>query len=113
MKSMKKKRGWTGQFCRDVTPAEARQVEGSGPAGGKYGRWRGGSWMAALDPNQGEWIGAAVEMRDRMQPVSVSPGNRVSLQRTIRMTPAMSDGFRVRGRRSSPIGFPGRCTDAW
>jgi deoxyribonuclease V len=61
---------------------------------GELGR-KAGSSTALVDPKKGEWIGAAVRTRDGVQPVYVSRGNRVSLQTAIRMTLAVSDGFRI------------------
>jgi deoxyribonuclease V len=56
---------------------------------------KAGSWTALVDPKKGEWIGAALRTRDGVKPVYVSQGNRVSLQTAIRMTLAVSDGFRI------------------
>jgi deoxyribonuclease V len=54
-----------------------------------------GSWTELVDPKNGECIGAAVRTRDGVQPVYVSQGNRVSLETAIRLTLAVSDGFRI------------------
>ena len=61
---------------------------------GELGK-KAGSWAALVDPKKGEWIGAALRTRDGVKPVYVSQGNRVSLQTAIRMTLAVSDGFRI------------------
>jgi deoxyribonuclease V len=54
-----------------------------------------GSWTELVDPKNGERIGAAVRARDGVKPMYVSQGNRVSLDTAIRMTLAVSDGFRI------------------
>jgi deoxyribonuclease V len=54
-----------------------------------------GSWTELVDPKNEERIGAAVRTRDGVKPVYVSQGNRVSLETAIRMTLAVSDGFRI------------------
>jgi deoxyribonuclease V len=54
-----------------------------------------GSWTGLVDPKNGERIGAAVRTRDGVKPVYVSQGNRVSLETAIRLTLAVSDGFRI------------------
>jgi len=56
---------------------------------------KAGSWTALLDPGNDERIGAAVRTRDGVTPVYVSQGNRVSLETAIRLTLAVSDGFRI------------------
>lgn len=56
---------------------------------------KAGNWAELLDPKNGERIGAAVRTRDGVKPVYVSQGNRVSLETAIRMTLAVSDGFRI------------------
>jgi len=56
---------------------------------------RAGIWAELVDPKNGERIGAAVRTRDGVKPVYVSQGNRVSLETAIRMTLAVSDGFRI------------------
>ena len=57
---------------------------------------KAGSWTALIDPKAaGETIGAAVRTRDRVNPVYVSQGHRVSLETTIRMTLAVCDGTRI------------------
>ena len=61
---------------------------------GELGK-KAGSWAALVDPKMGECIGAALRTRDGVKPVFVSQGNRVSLQTAIRMTLAVTDGFRI------------------
>jgi deoxyribonuclease V len=56
---------------------------------------KAGSWGELVDPKNGERIGAAVRTRDGVRPVYVSQGNRMSLETAIRMTLAVSDGFRI------------------
>jgi len=56
---------------------------------------KAGSWTGLVDPQNGERIGAAVRTRDGVRPVYVSQGNRVSLETAIRLTLAVSDGFRI------------------
>jgi deoxyribonuclease V len=64
---------------------------------GEHGQLEGkaGSWAGLVDPKNGERIGAAVRTRDGVKPVYVSQGNRVTLETAIRMTLAVSDGFRI------------------
>jgi deoxyribonuclease V len=55
-----------------------------------------GSWTALIDEKaNGERIGAAVRTRDRVQPMYVSQGHRVSLETAVRLTLQATDGFRV------------------
>ena len=54
-----------------------------------------GNWTPLIDPKNAERIGAAVRTRDGVKPVYVSQGNRVSLETSIRLTLAVSDGFRI------------------
>jgi deoxyribonuclease V len=61
---------------------------------GELGK-KAGSWVELVDPKNGERIGAAVRTRDGVKPVYVSPGNRVSLETAIRLTQAVSGGFRI------------------
>jgi deoxyribonuclease V len=57
---------------------------------------KAGSWAPLIDEAaNGERIGAAVRTRDGVQPVYVSQGNRVSLETAIRLTLAVTDGFRI------------------
>lgn len=55
-----------------------------------------GSWTPLTDEDcNGECIGAALRTRTSVKPIFVSPGNRVSLETSIRLTLAVSDGFRI------------------
>jgi deoxyribonuclease V len=54
-----------------------------------------GSSTDLIDPKNGERIGAALRTRDGVKPVYVSQGHRVSLETAIRLTLAVSDGFRI------------------
>lgn len=63
---------------------------------GELGK-KAGSWTGLMDPKNGERIGAAVRTRDGVRPVYVSQGNRVSLETAVRLTLAVSDGFRIPG----------------
>jgi len=56
---------------------------------------KAGSWTKLVDPKNGERIGAAVRTREGGKPIYVSQGNRVSLDTAIRLTLAVSDGFRI------------------
>jgi len=56
---------------------------------------KAGSSAELVDPKNGERIGAAVRTRDGVNPVYISQGNRVSLETAIRLTLAVSDGFRI------------------
>jgi deoxyribonuclease V len=65
---------------------------------GKHGalNQKAGSWAELVDEAAGgERIGAAVRTRRGVRPVYVSQGNRVSLETAIRLTLAVSDGFRI------------------
>jgi len=61
---------------------------------GELGR-KAGCWRELVDPENGERIGAAVRTREGVKPVYVSQGNRVSLETAIRLTRAVSGGFRI------------------
>ncbi len=55
-----------------------------------------GSWTPLVDENGGgERIGAVVRTRKGVQPIYVSQGHRVSLETAIRLTLAVTDGFRI------------------
>jgi deoxyribonuclease V len=55
-----------------------------------------GSWAPLVDEDaNGECIGATVRTRTGVKPIYVSPGNRVSLASSIRLTLAVTDGHRV------------------
>jgi len=57
---------------------------------------RAGSWTPLLDQKAGgEQIGAVLRTRTGVQPIYVSQGNRVSLESAIRLTLAVTDGFRI------------------
>jgi deoxyribonuclease V len=57
---------------------------------------KAGSWAPLIDEAaKGERIGAVVRTRNGVQPVYVSQGNRVSLETAIRLTLAVTDGFRI------------------
>jgi len=65
---------------------------------GKHGalKEKAGSWAALLDGAAGgERIGVAVRTRSEVRPVYVSQGHRVSLETAIRLTLAVTDGFRI------------------
>lgn len=71
--------------------AKSLLVGGHGPLGEKAG-----SWTPLLDEKAGgEWIGAALRTRQNVRPIYVSQGHRVSLKTAIRLTLAVSDGFRI------------------
>jgi deoxyribonuclease V len=48
-----------------------------------------------VDPKSGEVIGAALRTRKGTRPVFVSPGHRISLKRSIELTLAVCDGYRL------------------
>lgn len=57
---------------------------------------RAGSWTPLLDEKAGgERIGAAVRTRTGVNPIYVSQGHRVSLESSIRLTLAVTDGYRI------------------
>ena len=56
---------------------------------------KAGSIAALLDPATGEQIGAAVRTARGVKPVYVSQGHRISLERAIEFTLAVSDAFRI------------------
>lgn len=57
---------------------------------------KAGSWVPLVDKKAGgERIGAALRTRTGVRPIYVSQGHRVSLQSAIRLTLAVSDGFRI------------------
>jgi deoxyribonuclease V len=65
---------------------------------GKHGALKEklGGWTELVDEAAGgERIGAAVRTRTGVRPVYVSQGHRVSLETAIRLTLAVSDGFRI------------------
>jgi deoxyribonuclease V len=57
---------------------------------------KSGSWTELVDPKaNGERIGAVVRTRKGIRPVYVSQGNRISLETAVRLTLAVTDGFRI------------------
>jgi deoxyribonuclease V len=57
---------------------------------------RAGSWTPLIDEKAGgERIGAVVRTRTRVRPIYVSQGHRVSLETSIRLTLAVTDGYRI------------------
>ena len=55
-----------------------------------------GSWTRLLDEKtKGELIGAVVRTRTGVRPIYVSQGHRVSLETSIRLTLAVTDGYRI------------------
>ncbi len=52
-----------------------------------------GAWTPLV--HDGETVGAAVRTRDRVKPVYVSQGHRISLSRAIALTLACTDGTRI------------------
>ena len=57
---------------------------------------KAGSWTPLLDENDGgERIGAAVRTRTGVKPIYVSQGHRVNLETSIRLTLAVTDGYRI------------------
>ncbi len=65
---------------------------------GTHGRLpeKAGNWTSLLDEKaSGERIGAVVRTRAGVRPSYVSQGHRVSLETAIRLTLAVTDGFRI------------------
>ncbi len=57
---------------------------------------KAGSWVPLVDKKGGgERIGAVLRTRSGVQPIYVSQGHRVSLETAVRLTLAVSDGFRI------------------
>jgi len=55
-----------------------------------------GSWTPLVDERAaGERIGAVVRTRERVRPIYVSQGHRVSLESAIRLTLQVTDGMRI------------------
>lgn len=52
-----------------------------------------GSWSPLTD--KGETIGAVLRTRDRIKPIFVSPGHRISLKTSIEIVLQCHDGFRI------------------
>lgn len=65
---------------------------------GTHGKLRkaAGNWSALVDEKAGgEKLGVALRTRRGVNPIYVSQGNKVSLQTAIRMTLAVTDGYRI------------------
>jgi deoxyribonuclease V len=65
---------------------------------GKHGvlKEKAGNWAELVDDKAGsERIGAVLRTRTGVRPVYISQGHRVSLERAIRLTLAVSDGYRI------------------
>jgi len=58
-------------------------------------RTSAGSSAPLLDPESGEVLGAVLRTRQGVQPVFVSQGHRISLERAVELTLAVSDGYRL------------------
>jgi deoxyribonuclease V len=57
---------------------------------------KAGSWTPLIDTKaDGERIGAAVRSRAGVRPIYISQGHRVSLETAIRLTLAVTDGYRI------------------
>ena len=57
---------------------------------------KAGSWTPLMDEKVGgERIGAVVRTRTAVRPIYVSQGHRVSLETSIRLTLAVTDGYRI------------------
>ena len=57
---------------------------------------KAGSWSPLVDEKTGgEQIGAVVRTRTGVKPIYVSQGHRVSLETSIRLTLAVTDGYRI------------------
>lgn len=57
---------------------------------------KAGSWTPLIDEKAGnECIGAALRTRTGVRPIYISQGHRVSLESAIRLTLAVTDGFRI------------------
>lgn len=57
---------------------------------------KAGSWTPVVDEKAGdERIGAVVRTRSGVKPIYVSQGHRVSLETAIRLTLAVTDGYRI------------------
>ena len=57
---------------------------------------RAGSWTPLVDEKAGgERIGAVLRTRTGVKPIYVSQGHRVSLETSIRLTIAVTDGYRI------------------
>jgi len=57
---------------------------------------KAGSYVELVDEKSGgERIGAALRTRDHVRPIYVSQGHRISLETAIRLTLAVTDGYRI------------------
>lgn len=57
---------------------------------------KAGSWVELVDEKAGgERIGAVLRTRDGVRPIYISQGHRISLETAIRLTLAVSDGYRT------------------
>jgi len=57
---------------------------------------KAGSWTELVDEKKGgEPIGAVLRTRDYVRPIYVSQGHHISLETAIRLTLAVSDGYRI------------------
>lgn len=57
---------------------------------------KAGSWTELVDEKAGgERIGAVLRTRDLTRPIYVSQGHRISVETAIRLTLAVSDGYRI------------------
>ena len=56
---------------------------------------RAGSTAKLLDPDSGETIGVVLRTADGVKPVYVSPGYRISIERSVELTLAVTDGRRI------------------
>ena len=56
---------------------------------------RAGSSAPLLDGESGEVLGAVLRTREGVRPVFISQGHRISLDRAVELTMAVSDGYRL------------------
>jgi deoxyribonuclease V len=57
---------------------------------------KAGSWTPLIDEKAGgQRIGAVLRTRGGVRPIYVSQGHRVSLETSIRLTLAVTDGYRI------------------
>jgi deoxyribonuclease V len=57
---------------------------------------KAGSYAELVDEKSGgERIGVALRTRDHVRPIYVSQGHRISLETAIRLTLAVTDGYRI------------------
>jgi deoxyribonuclease V len=55
--------------------------------------WKAGSMSALVD--RGETVGVVLRTRDKVRPIYVTPGHRVSLESAVRIVTRCLDGFRI------------------